>query len=199
MPDYREIYGKVYFDCPELKATLAVDACAKNFTTGHALACLKCPIGRKHAAGASMERCGSWGEDGRMFSLAECIATKCIRCGGAATKPIMGAYCVSCWNRTLEVVRGRNCKGAWPKLTASKMRRVSALVEVTPKVWEKFLRKESARTKAMIFESCGKGSIFVSGVIGEGGEFGRLLDVILPGSQVRDIEFEPVLPKEVVS
>lgn len=50
---YRELFGKQYFDCAPLRATLSVNACGDNFLRGRCLECLDCRTGKHHAGGVA--------------------------------------------------------------------------------------------------------------------------------------------------
>jgi hypothetical protein len=100
------------FRCVRLCADLSTTACARNFTSASAMACLGCPIGVRHSA------IGAVG-DQQMTTAKQktwCIAEKCCRCGVSSVRRLVRGHtiCVSCFNRESEVRRGVNSKGATP-------------------------------------------------------------------------------------
>jgi len=119
----REILpGYQVLDCHRLRAALSPDACRDNFTNGKTLACLGCPVGAEFAGRtATPERQHAKfriAGKSRAASISTCLWRRCIRCQRPAARLIASAYCPSCWNRTLELRRGRNAKGAWSAKTA---------------------------------------------------------------------------------
>jgi len=100
------------FRCDRLRAELSVRSCADmwrkaNHDNLERLArCKTCPIGAGHAGetAASMSPF--------MGSLV------CARCQCTASRLIGKHLCISCYNRQLEYIKGKNAKGAPP----SKMR-----------------------------------------------------------------------------
>lgn len=67
--------------------------------------CLNCPIGAARA-GRSVALAGS--------EVLETTRTICVRCQRPVSRIVGGRFCVSCYNRDRELLRGRNGKGAVP-------------------------------------------------------------------------------------
>jgi hypothetical protein len=125
--ELREIYpGYFAFDCAPLRASIAPQTCARNYTASLNVCCLRCPIGHEHAHGVGREKsqCTS---DGRI-RVSHLTAQTCIRCGHQAMRRIEPGLCVSCANRHIEVVRTRNCKGTFPREVAAKLYECQALL-----------------------------------------------------------------------
>jgi hypothetical protein len=108
--EYREqpgIPGR-YFDCSVMHAVLTPQTCAKNFLASKVLidgryaSCHRCPIGRAHAGDAA----GPAPVD---------VGWRCCRCGTSGQRRLVGgAACVSCYNRSREVVRLKDGRGSIP-------------------------------------------------------------------------------------
>ena len=113
MPDYfvrPEVPGQKYFRCTPLRATLSVSSCASRWRGANLDVkridpmnrCGGCRLGAEHA-----------GE--RVIEVAAVQAHRvCSRCLRPSSRLIHGVKCVSCFNRELEVVKGRNAKGLPP-------------------------------------------------------------------------------------
>lgn len=106
------------FECQRQRATLSRAGCARLWQSAQTRRpntwegrwhCQGCSIGAAHA--------------GRGTSLAgstEAIAAirrVCPRCRRPAARLINGCLCVSCFNRSREVARGRDAKGNRPQLS----------------------------------------------------------------------------------
>jgi hypothetical protein len=72
---------------------------------GRAL-CVDCPAGAVRA-----------GVELAPPTAAALLRHVCARCGQESDRIIGGLFCISCYNRHLEVLRGRNGKGTRPRLT----------------------------------------------------------------------------------
>lgn len=105
---YENVPGKNFFRCERMRATLSTDACQASWRRADALndgshhACRLCPIGAVHA-----------GEVAASMSPLKGTLT-CARCHRSAGRLIHGMVCVSCYNREMEKVKGRNAKGTKP-------------------------------------------------------------------------------------
>lgn len=88
-----------YFDCTELSARLKISTCAARHLSGSFISCTGCIIGSKHA------------EKPIIPTLPEKI---CARCHKPSVRLIKKLHCPSCYNRELEVIKGKNAKGAPP-------------------------------------------------------------------------------------
>lgn len=103
-----------HFDCSSLRATLDTASCADRWKRAtlpnmeKLITCRRCPVGRQHHAEHYPEQ-----ED----ALPE-RAPVCIRCGKSAARLVGGETCLSCYNRKLEWIRGRNARGNAPRAYA---------------------------------------------------------------------------------
>lgn len=95
------------FRCEKHRAELTAAACAGRFKSAQALSkhdvstlslCRFCPTGAAHAGKA----------------IAYKPPATCVRCERKATKLVRGLLCVSCYNRQLEVAKGRDRRGKPP-------------------------------------------------------------------------------------
>lgn len=104
---------------------MPVAACSRRFAERAALACHGCALGAHHVAEtgtAASVRQRSGMPVPR--SLAACISRRCLRCERPAARLLYGALCISCCNRQLELVRGRNGRGSLPRVAAERLRHV---------------------------------------------------------------------------
>ncbi len=95
--------GVEYFRCDRLSAEFSTESCAKRWRASQAKECLgmpcyRCPIGAAHAGKPAKAKPPS----------------DCVRCGKWAGKLVRGLLCVPCYNRQLEVLRGRDRRGRSP-------------------------------------------------------------------------------------
>lgn len=104
-----EMPGKPMFRCEARRATISTSACAGMWTHGaiknsneRYWLCKGCAIGAKHAGVG----------DATLSPLY--ASTICARCGCGSTRLIHGHLCVSCYNRSLEYIKGRNARGNAP-------------------------------------------------------------------------------------
>jgi hypothetical protein len=103
-----ELPGVQHFRCDKLMATLAVRSCADmwrkaNHDNVERLArCKTCPLGAAHAGETAASMSPFMG------------ATVCARCQRTATRLIGKHLDVSCYNRQLEYIKGKNAKGSQP-------------------------------------------------------------------------------------
>jgi len=91
---------------------LSTTACARRWREAQAARgetaarfekCRGCPIGAQHAGEAIVHYSVIYGAD---------VCPRCGRCTGR--RLIGGSRCISCYNRELEVRRGRNARGTRP-------------------------------------------------------------------------------------
>lgn len=102
-----------YFTCSTMKATLAQHRCASMYREAKAIKsrearpiekCIGCDIGAHHAGEAPPSK------------LALVIGgMTCARCHQPSSRLVCSGICVSCFNRQLEIKKGRNAKGAPPR------------------------------------------------------------------------------------
>jgi hypothetical protein len=130
VPVYRTLDGVPgkYFDCAHY-GLLSAQACGCNYQSAPASAklgrltrCLDCPTGAKHAGKSCRRRSSAPAHRSAQVAAAgACV--RCRRDGRSAGSRMVGHFrlvrgatlCVSCFNRELEILRGRNAKGAPPK------------------------------------------------------------------------------------
>lgn len=115
-----------YFECLTMRATLTPQACALNFAAstvlgeGRYASCHRCKIGRVHAG----EKAGSESVD---------VGWRCCRCGPSGQSRIIGGtLCVSCYNRTREVISLRDGRGSIPVGILEQLRPAWAIVGELP-------------------------------------------------------------------
>lgn len=117
------------FTCDRQGATLTKPACARMWRSTRERrpqpwegrhACIGCPLGAAHAGEAP--------EAAAATRAAETLRRVCPRCSRPASRLINKQFCVSCYNRTREVARGRNAKGNPPRVVASRLHRVALAV-----------------------------------------------------------------------
>lgn len=192
--EYQEMYGRRYFECRPLLCKLSVESCGDNFVRGRCLPCLECDVGRQHAASSiSNDRLPSDKDDRR--NLRASLGVACVRCGEHHTGRLMAAsFCVRCWNRSLEIVAGKNRKGAWPKQTAAKLRRVEALIEADPKQLATFLSGKFCQTRVMRWTRVDAGGVLLEGILASLPELQALLGRVLPGATVADFTEAAIQP-----
>ena len=105
----------VTFECPRIpgKLWLMPEACAKSWKDGNGSDpdkrmkfhyCTRCPIGAKNAG------CDSLAVVNPYY-----MRKRCPRCDRPSARMIGGRVCVSCYNRELEVLKGRDGRGKVPK------------------------------------------------------------------------------------
>jgi len=113
---YRIAYGFTMFDCTALHASLSPANCADNFINRRCFACVGCSIGATHSGKATQSTPEPAHRSG-----------ECIRCGQKDVRRQIGStHCMSCYNRQLEVLRGVNRKGQWPRVSAARLHRCVA-------------------------------------------------------------------------
>lgn len=194
---YESIYGLQLFECKPLRAKINTTACADNHRRGLNLSCLTCPAGRLHAtmAPACPYPGAKQGDDVR--SLRSSRSRTCIRCGERSVGRLMSeSYCPACWNRSLEIARGTNSKGAWPRLAASKLRRVEAMITAAPAELAKFLSGKFSSTKVMQWEPISAGAALLIGIAASRQELESMLRRILPSAEIADFTEAVIEPRE---
>ena len=121
--DYYSIDGVPgrFFRCLPYRATLSISACAYRWRKAQRVRgdaaipfekCRTCPIGAAHAGEAVTYYSPLFGKP------------ICCRCGKVSMRRMIGGrLCLSCYNREVEIRRGRNSKGNAPKKLAPLDRR----------------------------------------------------------------------------
>jgi hypothetical protein len=103
-----ELPGVPAFRCEKLAATLSVKSCADMWRKANhdnlerLSRCKTCPIGAGHAGETAASMSPYMG------------TTVCARCQTMATRLIGRHLCISCYNRQLEWIKGKNSKGSRP-------------------------------------------------------------------------------------
>jgi hypothetical protein len=101
--------GLFFFECKKLHANLSIDACAESYKLaqkkesiehGRRFTCRKCEIGRCHS-----------GEKPASTIFGKPFCVRCFKHNG---RLITHGICLSCYNRGLELKRGRNRRGTKP-------------------------------------------------------------------------------------
>jgi hypothetical protein len=126
-----EGFTKPMFRCKPWSANLGVDFCERRWRQAQAARgeeaermakCRTCQIGAAHAGERAVYRSELFG------------ASICPRCGRGTTRRLIGNRLdINCYNRQLEVMRGRNAKGRPPeKLKLRKVRLGVVLDADTP-------------------------------------------------------------------
>ena len=90
------------FHCAQQHMDLSREACADFHKRRKTASCARCPIGAHHA--------------GRQAPPQRLTESTCARCERVGQRIIQGRLCVSCFNRQLELERGRDRKGNVPGL-----------------------------------------------------------------------------------
>ena len=117
------------FNCDRQGARLTKSACARMWQSARdrrpapwegRSACVGCPLGALHAGVAPEVATAARAE--------ETLRRVCPRCSRATSRLINKQFCVSCYNRTREVARGRNAKGNPPVQVAARLHRVAMAV-----------------------------------------------------------------------
>jgi hypothetical protein len=129
LPAYFEIADAAalrFFRCGPLRSTLSDRACATNFLRSQRLhpdqvasckGCANCELGALHAGVPFKRRSGLHG-----MSI-------CTRCRKHSMRQIAGIHCPSCYNRALELAKGRNAKGTPPQCASLLARRIGVVVD----------------------------------------------------------------------
>lgn len=120
---YFEFYqGITGFECAALRATIQPHHCAANWTARRdGSRCIACPIGAIHSGKPSST----------VQPTPPNSRQPCCRCGQRPTyRLIGGTFCPGCYNRSREVLKGRNGKGKLPWMTAEKLREACAIIAV---------------------------------------------------------------------
>ncbi|WP_162049311.1 hypothetical protein [Fluviibacter phosphoraccumulans] len=198
--EYREAItgtGLMVFDCLKMNASLSADSCAKSYLHQQAFSCMGCAVGRHHAGRAPLPvpRKNYGAYDDETTPLAALIARKCIRCERAEHRLLAGSICIPCYNRQRECVSGKNGKGKFPRIAASRLRWGFALVESDFDLNLGFYPGQPGRAKDAgglpAVESMGSGNYFLSAVVSDVAELRRMVSHAAPESEILDIEVGP--------
>lgn len=193
--EYREMYGRKYFDCQPMRATLSIESCADNHRRGLNLACLHCPAGAKHATTApdGIYQAADQGSDAR--GLRQSMGRSCIRCNEQQAGRLMAqSFCTPCWNRALECVTGKNSKGSWPAMAAAKLRRIEAIVVTDAEALAEFLRRKFASSKVMRWTVIEPGAALLEGIAASKAEVQLMLDRTMPDATIEDFTERAIVP-----
>lgn len=192
--EYTQLYGSSYFQCQPLRALLSVRACSDNHLRKRCLSCFDCSLGKLHAQQEpSPGHATTIDNSGNSRPLHSCMGKACIRCNEQHFRLMALSFCPSCWNRMLEIVRGRNSKGSWPAKAAAKLRHVRAIIDLPNRTAiDRFMASETAACKALRFTRYGPNSIWFEGVLGGTEELSRMLARTLPGATLLDADSRPV-------
>lgn len=109
-PEYRVLVpGQQHFDCTPLHAALSTADCAKRWQVApKGTACAGCALGQAHHADHNTAATSATLHQA-------CPDNACLRCGRTDLRIIrLHGLCVSCANRRLELLRGRNGRGTAP-------------------------------------------------------------------------------------
>jgi hypothetical protein len=107
-------------DCARRPLRLTSFACAKFWLSSNPVsppawegrvACHGCPAGAARA-GVKLDPA---------MALRERLAPICPRCRRASDRIIQGRLCIGCYNRHLEVIKGSNGKGGFPRRAAGRL------------------------------------------------------------------------------
>lgn len=120
--------GLRFFRCDRLRATLSTRGCEANFRraqgaqvqAGDWAPCLDCPLGAQHAGVEFRPR-------SKLFHV-----DVCARCRKHSMRLIHGLTCPSCYNRALELEKGRNAKGTMPTCRPLEAHRIAATIDGKP-------------------------------------------------------------------
>jgi len=97
-----------YFQCPAYGTTMSDSFCGRSYQDAKRQAeprhpaCRGCAVGALHAGDKAPPPASMLG---RLL---------CCRCHRSTRRLLHGALCISCYNRELEVIKGRNAKGRPP-------------------------------------------------------------------------------------
>lgn len=124
-PTYRVLVpGRQHFDCQPLRGALSTADCAKRWAVApKGSACADCRLGQLHhsdhlpTSSTTVQQA--------------CPHNACLRCGRTDLRIIhIHGLCVSCANRRLEVLRGRNGRGTRPQKFALPRFELEAVVKM---------------------------------------------------------------------
>jgi len=124
---YREIYGIAVFDCQALRASLPPEKCAENWRVNRLVACNGCPVGQCHSSQVSPQQPEKAPRQRRNLD----VYAPCLRCGKSGRRLGGRIVCISCLNRTYEVLTARNRKGERPQKWPSLLHEAVATIEVS--------------------------------------------------------------------
>ena len=192
--EYRilEPFGLTVFDCQALRATLQPANCAMNFRAmKDGSACRGCQLGAIHA--------------GQARAPLPPPKPACCRCGRTEQRLISASLCVSCANRSWEVLKGKNSKGKPPMATGAKLRESFAIVLVSnsgdalekcfAKIYSGSLAlyrrgiEQHHRPGTPLLSALDSRHVWISAVVTGPEELQRVVERLLPGALITDSEF----------
>lgn len=137
------------FQCDRLRMRLTTTSCAGFWRAAQKLPrdsgrnivnCKGCPVGAANAGQPIAQSRVAW---------TEADGGTCIRCWKTGRKMVSGRICVSCYNRQLEVVKGRNRKGSRPRLQLH-LHTVSMILVEPSAAHTRRIEKVASGTEAVI-------------------------------------------------
>lgn len=175
----REVAPGIHlFDCPGLRASLALARCADHFAHERYGCCSGCQVGKAHA---------------KQLSLAHKprLPDTCCRCGRGGTRLIRGTHCASCDIRQREAVKGLNRKGSRPVKALAELRKVLVLTDGGRP--GEFDRRNLAAALDPSAERIGTDGQLLEFVARDEREVRRVIAVRWPELLVADLEVGPTL------
>jgi hypothetical protein len=98
---------------------------------------------------------------------------------------------MSCYNREREVVRGRNGKGAYPRVVAAHLHHCEALL-AGDRLLDKFKMESQPSPTAMPrLTQYGTGLYLLDAIVTDAGELARLVNRRLPGATIVESTIGP--------
>lgn len=179
----------LYFECPNKKTLilstqscgqfyLSAQAQSRDVEAGHELFdCINCPLGRTHA-------------DCDDKLMRQPRNRTCTRCGRGDLRLIGRTLCVGCFNRSREVLRGKNSKGSYPARIAAGLHYAHAII-----------RDESGDDDFEKINDNGLPNItqlepdfyWITGLFSGREEFDEALARLMPGASIVEFELSPSL------
>jgi hypothetical protein len=186
--EYSEIYNLEVFKCEPLRSSLQPHQCADRWRNAQVgSACNGCHIGAQHA--------------GQKPKPPRSMRLPCIRCRSTEQRLISAVFCVSCFNRTREVVRGRNAKGKFPRCSAAKLHEAVAMIhqpEASAALDRIYVRNRTRNSALGIcyghkpgtptISVLGPDHLWLECVVRDGAELERIVARMLPGAVIEDSE-----------
>lgn len=185
------------FHCERLKANLSPSSCATNHRRCFNLSCASCPIGEAHAAALTPTlthsprqletglKSSSNKDQDCNLRFRQAVSQICIRCNAKVMRRVEPGLCVSCLNRTAEVICGRNSKGTYPFVTARRLYQCHALLGGTFPHRKDVLRFQAQCAPILTRLS---GGAFITGVFSGRNEFDRWLQEHHPDAELVDFD-----------
>jgi hypothetical protein len=191
--EYSELYGLAVFKCEPLRSSLQPHQCADRWRNAQVgSACNGCHIGAQHA--------------GQKPKPPKPMRLPCIRCGSTEMRLISNTLCVSCFNRTREVVKGRNAKGRFPRNSGSKLHEAVAVIHqpdasaALDKLYFRHRTRNSAhgirrehKVGTPRISVLGPDHLWIEAIVRDGAELERIAGRLLPGAVIEDAEVYPSL------